>query len=42
MAKNKFKDHSCELKNESSCEEELEDEDLDLEDEEKDFYEDSE
>ena len=30
----KFKEHSCEFKNESDCEEELEEDDSNLEDEE--------
>ena len=40
MKKNKFDEHACEVKNEAECEEELEEEDLDLQNEESDFYED--
>jgi hypothetical protein len=32
---NKFDEHSCEFKNESTCEEEMDDEGLDYEDEEE-------
>lgn len=39
MKKNKFKEHSCEFKNESECEEELDFEGNDLSDSEKEFYE---
>lgn len=39
MKKNKFEKHSCEIKNESECEEELDAEDADLREEESDFYE---
>ena len=39
MKKNKFDEHACEVKNEAECEEELEEEDLDLQNEESDFYE---
>ena len=42
MKKNKFDEHACEVKNEAECEEELEEEDLDLQNEESDFYEDEE
>jgi hypothetical protein len=38
--KNKFKEHSCEVKNEKECEEELDLENVDLHEEESDFYED--
>jgi len=37
--KNKFEKHSCEIKNEAECEEELDEEFSDLKDEESDFYE---
>ena len=40
MGKNKFEKHSCEIKNEAECEEEMDDEYTDLHEEEKDFYED--
>ena len=40
MKKSKFEEHACEVKNEAECEEELEEEDLDLQNEESDFYED--
>jgi len=40
MKRNKFKEHTCEVKNETECEEELEGEDVDLHREESDFYED--
>lgn len=40
MAKNKFKEHGCEFKNETECEEELGDDDLDFNEAERDFYED--
>ena len=35
---NKFKEHSCEFKNESDCEEELEEDDSNLEDEESEQF----
>ncbi len=40
MKKNKFEKHACEVKNEAECEEELDEEDANLKEEEKDFYED--
>ena len=36
--KNKFEKHNCEFKNESECEEELEDDDSNLEDEEENQF----
>ena len=38
--KNKFKEHACEFKNESECEEELDLEGADVSGSEKEFYED--
>lgn len=38
--KSKFKEHTCEVKNEKECEEELDSEKLNLHEEESDFYED--
>ena len=38
--KSKFEKHSCEIKNEAECEEELDSEDANFKEEESDFYED--
>jgi hypothetical protein len=40
MKKNKFKEHACDVKNETECEEELAEDDTDVHEEESDFYED--
>jgi len=37
--KNKFKEHACEFKNEVDCEEELDEDDADLSEAEKDYFE---
>ena len=37
--KNEFEEHGCEFKNEDECEEELEEEGVDYEDTEKEFFE---
>jgi len=39
--KDKFKQHACEFKNESECEEEFDESNINLEDSEKEFYEDN-
>ena len=36
--KNKFKELGCEFKNETECEEELEDEGIEVDKEESDYY----
>jgi hypothetical protein len=38
--KSKYKKHSCDVKNEAECEEELEEEDTKLENEEEKFFDD--
>ena len=40
--KDKFKELSCDVKNETECEEELDDEGLNIDKEEKEHYEDEE
>ncbi len=39
MKKSKFEEHSCTFKNESECEEELDDEGIDLDEAEEEFFE---
>jgi hypothetical protein len=39
MKKDKFKEHACEFKNEDDCEEEFDEVDEDLEDAEKEHFE---
>ncbi len=38
MKKGKFEKHSCDIKNEAECEEELEDEDVSMEDAEEEEF----
>ncbi len=40
--KNQFEEHSCDIKNEAECEEELDQEDADYKEEESEFYEEDE
>lgn len=42
MKKKSFEEHSCDLKNEKECEDELEDDDVSLEDAEEEMFEEEE